>query len=87
MSRAYQDWHDGRRDFHQKKSRGEVKGDDWQKDYFQGRDAVRHETAPDHMTRVAPPPVHYSAQTNPKPAQIPARKPEPSGSGRKPKRK
>ena len=65
MSRAYHDWHDGRRDFHQKKSKGEVRADGWQKDYFQGRDAVRQEMAPDHMTRVTPPPVRYAPGTGP----------------------
>jgi hypothetical protein len=65
VSRAYQDWHDGRRDFHQKKSQGAVRADGWQKDYFQGRDAIRHDSAPEHMTRVNPPPVRYAAGTGP----------------------
>ena len=30
----------GRRRFHEQKASGEVKPDDWQKDYFQGRDAI-----------------------------------------------
>src|SRR5262249_45928234 len=52
VARAYQDWHDGRRQFHQMKSEGEVSPDDWQKDYFQGRDAIRKDYAPEHKTKV-----------------------------------
>jgi len=62
-SRAYQDWHDGRRNFHQKKDAGEVHPDGWQKDYFQGRDAIRQEVAPEHKTKVTPPPVRFAPGT------------------------
>jgi hypothetical protein len=65
VSRAYQDWHDGRRAFHQKKREGEVDADDWQKDYFQGRDAIRHDYAPEHKTKVTPPTVQFGPGTGP----------------------
>jgi hypothetical protein len=65
VSRAYQDWHDGRRDFHQKKRVGEVNPDDWQKDYFQGRDAIRRDYAPEHKTKVTPPVVQFGPGTGP----------------------
>jgi hypothetical protein len=65
VSRAYQDWHDGRRDFHLKKKQGEVSPDGWQKDYFHGKDAIRHDYAPEHKTKVTPPPVIYLHGTGP----------------------
>ena len=40
---AYQEWDQGRRRFHDQKAAGEVKPNDWQKDYFQGRDAIGRE--------------------------------------------
>ena len=45
VSKAYHEWHNARQMFHQQKARGEVKPDDWQKDYFQGRDAGGREAA------------------------------------------
>jgi hypothetical protein len=70
MARAYQDWHDGRRRFHDQKREGMVKPDGWQKDYFQGRDTLRQDLAPEHMTKVTPPPVRYGPGTGP-PGQKP----------------
>lgn len=61
--RSYQEWHDGRRRFHEQKAQGEVRADDWQKDYFQGRDAVGREAPPDHMTKVKSPRIQYSPGT------------------------
>jgi hypothetical protein len=63
VARAYLEWHHSRRSFHEQKRQGEVEPDDWQKDYFHGRDQLRHETAPQHKTKVTPPPVHYSPKT------------------------
>jgi hypothetical protein len=63
VARAYQDWHDGRRQFHRKKAAGEVHPDGWQKDYFHGRDAIRQGVAPEHMTKVTPPPVRFHPGT------------------------
>ena len=59
IHRSYQEWNTGRLRFHKQKARGEVKPDDWQKDYFQGRDVSGREVAPDHMTKVKPPQIHY----------------------------
>ena len=64
-NRSYREWDEGRRQFHQKKATGEVKADDWQKDYFQGRDAIGREAPPDHMTKVRPPRVQFSPTTKP----------------------
>jgi hypothetical protein len=55
IDRSYREWSAGRREFHEKKARGEVKPGDWQKDYFTGRDASGREAAPEHMTKVTPP--------------------------------
>jgi hypothetical protein len=55
MAQAYLAWNEGRRGFHELKSRGEVKPDDWQKDYFQGRDATGRASTTAHMTKIKPP--------------------------------
>lgn len=60
VSKSYREWSEGRREFHQKKRRGEVKADAWQKDYFTGRDAAGRDAAPEHMTKVRPPKVTYT---------------------------
>ena len=65
VNRSYQEWHEGRMRFHEQKARGDVRADDWQKDYFQGRDATGREAPPDHMTKVRPPQVHFSPATKP----------------------
>ncbi|HWT79776.1 MAG TPA: DUF6065 family protein, partial [Candidatus Methylomirabilis sp.] len=71
--RAYQAWNEGRRSFHAQKAKGEVKPDDWQKDYFHGRDALGQAPATVHMTKVKPPPVRFlpqalsSRETRPQP--------------------
>ncbi|MGZ3337377.1 MAG: DUF6065 family protein [Isosphaeraceae bacterium] len=71
--RAYQAWNEGRRSFHVQKAKGEVKPDDWQKDYFHGRDALGQAPATVHMTKVKPPPVRFlphavsSLETRPQP--------------------
>jgi len=57
LHRAYREWDQGRRRFHDQKAAGEVKPNEWQKDYFQGRDAVGQETTSHHMTKVKPPQV------------------------------
>jgi hypothetical protein len=57
--RAYQAWNEGRRSFHVQKAKGEVKPDDWQKDYFHGRDALGQAPATVHMTKVKPPPIRF----------------------------
>jgi Family of unknown function (DUF6065) len=60
VAKSYIEWCAGRRQFHEQKARGEAKPDGWQKDYFAGRDASGHETAPEHMTRVRPPKIIYA---------------------------
>jgi hypothetical protein len=59
--RAYHEWDKGRRQFHEQKAKGEVKPDEWQRDYFQGRDAIGREAATRHMIKVKPPQVHYGS--------------------------
>ncbi len=67
LHRAYREWDQGRRRFHDQKASGEVNPTDWQKDYFQGRDAVGRESGTYHMTKVKPPPVRGipAATSNP----------------------
>ena len=65
VHRAYQAWNEGRRNFHVQKAKGEVKPDDWQKDYFHGRDALGQAPATVHMTKVKPPPVRFLSQSLP----------------------
>jgi hypothetical protein len=55
MFRAYQDWSDARTKFHQSKEKNEIRPDQWQKDYFQGRDPSGRESPTDHKTKVKPP--------------------------------
>lgn len=57
LARVYNEWDVGRRRFHEQKARGEVKPDGWQRDYFQGRDAIGREAETDHMIKVRPPQV------------------------------
>lgn len=59
VARSYNEWSEGRTRFHEQKARGEVKADDWQKDYFQGRDVSGREAAPEHMTKVRAPQIRY----------------------------
>jgi Family of unknown function (DUF6065)/Cupin-like domain len=68
LHRAYMEWDQGRRKFHEQKATGEVKGTDWQKDYFQGRDATGQEAPSYHMTKIKPPAVSGWTFTEPAPA-------------------
>jgi hypothetical protein len=63
LERAYWEWDQARRQFHSDKATGEVKPHDWQKDYFQGRDATGREVPSHHMTKVKPPQVHFVCET------------------------
>jgi hypothetical protein len=65
LHRAYYEWDKGRREFHEQKSKGEVKPDDWQRDYFQGRDAIGREAETTHMIKVKPPQVQFRSKTTP----------------------
>jgi hypothetical protein len=68
VCRAYAAWNEGRRSFHVQKAKGEVKPDDWQKDYFHGRDALGQAPATVHMTKVKPPPIRFLSQPHSSPA-------------------
>jgi len=63
VARSYQEWHDARRHFHEQKAQGEVRPDGWQKDYFHGRGMSPQDVAPQHMTKVTPPLVHFGPRT------------------------
>jgi hypothetical protein len=63
VHKSYQEWHESRKMFHQQKAAGEVPAHEWQKDYFQGRDASGHKATKTHMTKVTPPKVHYRGTT------------------------
>ena len=66
LYRAYLEWDQGRKRFHDQKAAGEVRPDGWQKDYFQGRDAMGKEAITHHMTKVKPPEVRgISASADP----------------------
>ena len=65
IARAYREWDHGRRAFHQQKVRGEVRPDGWQRDYFQGRDAIGREAETDHMIKVRPPKVRFGPPPRP----------------------
>jgi Family of unknown function (DUF6065)/Cupin-like domain len=67
LYRAYREWDQGRRKFHDQKAAGEVSPNGWQKDYFQGRDAVGRDSGTHHMTKVKPPVVRglSTATSNP----------------------
>ncbi len=57
MLQKYGDWSSSRRQFHEAKGRGDVKPDQWQRDYFLGRDLSGRQVAPDHRVKVKPPRV------------------------------
>jgi hypothetical protein len=63
LLRAYLEWDQGRRRFHEQKAAGDVKPDQWQKDYFQGRDAIGQAAPSHHMTKVKPPHVRVGSPT------------------------
>ena len=57
LFQTYTAWREGRLRFHEQKSAGEVKPNDWQKDYFQGRDVTGRQAASLHMQKIKPPVV------------------------------
>ena len=65
LCRAYHEWDVARRQFHEQKVKGQVKPDDWQRDYFQGRDAIGREAATNHMIKVRPPQVRKGTAKTP----------------------
>jgi len=70
VSRSYREWNEGRLRFHEQKVKGEIRADDWQKDYFQGRDVSGRNAPPDHMTKVRPPKIRIG--TTSKPDELPS---------------
>ena len=69
VSQAYFDWSTARTSFHQAKARNEVKPDQWQKDYFQGRDVAGREAATDHKTKVKPPRILMGSESSLEPIE------------------
>ena len=63
MAQEYHDWSTGRTAFHQAKARQEVKPDQWQKDYFQGRDSSGRQVATEHKTKLKPPEILVRSST------------------------
>jgi hypothetical protein len=57
VHKAYTEWHQSRRMFHELKREGQVKANDWQKDYFRGQDVSGQQAAPQHATKLKPPEV------------------------------
>ncbi len=65
---AYREWDRSRLRFMERSKAGDLKPDEWQRDYFLGRDASGRQAAPVHMTKVKPPKVHFeglAALSNP----------------------
>ena len=51
VSAAYHKWQAARQAFHLQKADGQVRADDWQKEYFQGRDVFGRQVSSGHTTR------------------------------------
>ena len=56
---AYQQWNRSRLEFHRKKAAGEINPDEWQKDYFKGRDILGRPVTSGHRSKVTPPKVEF----------------------------
>ena len=65
VSRSYREWDQSRKRFMERSRAGELKPDEWQRDYFLGRDALGQQLAPVHMTKVKPPKVGYEGTAVP----------------------
>ena len=65
LSRSYREWDQSRKRFREQSKAGELKPDEWQRDYFLGRDAAGRPSAPLHMTKVKPPRVDYQGTAEP----------------------
>ncbi|MGN6506701.1 MAG: DUF6065 family protein [Tepidisphaeraceae bacterium] len=55
----YDQWSKGRTQFHEEKRKGNVKPDEWQKDYFLGKEAKTTR----HVTKLKPPAIDYRGGT------------------------
>jgi hypothetical protein len=65
LSRSYREWDQSRKRFRERSKAGELKPDEWQRDYFLGRDAAGQPSAPLHRTKVKPPRVGYQGTAAP----------------------
>jgi hypothetical protein len=69
VAAAYREWDRSRSRFTAQSKAGERKPDDWQRDYFLGRDASGRQVAPAHMTKVKPPKIIYKGAARPAAAE------------------
>ena len=60
IAQSYREWDRSRSRFMERSKAGELKPDEWQRDYFLGRDASGRRSTPAHMTKVKPPKVLYA---------------------------
>ena len=65
VAQSYREWDRSRSRFMERSKAGELKPDEWQRDYFLGRDASGRQAAPVHMTKVKPPKVSYAGTAAP----------------------
>jgi hypothetical protein len=63
LDHAYQEWRQSRDWFHVGKANGQLKPDDWQKDYFQGKGPAQQVATSRHMTKVKPPEIRGLPET------------------------
>ncbi|HEX7447103.1 MAG TPA: DUF6065 family protein [Pirellulales bacterium] len=68
IAELYHQWSAARNDFHRRKVTGEVPPDAWQKEYFQGRDALGR-SAESHTTRIQPPQILRGAPGGSQPGE------------------
>ncbi|HWE98015.1 MAG TPA: DUF6065 family protein [Tepidisphaeraceae bacterium] len=61
VAHAYERWKEMRTEFHAQKRSGQVRPTDWQKDYFQGRDALGREVTSGHTTKITPPAITFKS--------------------------
>jgi len=59
VAAAYNQWSADRQSFHHQKRAGQVRPDDWQKDYFQARHPQAQDFRSGHNTRITPPKIHF----------------------------
>jgi hypothetical protein len=69
VARSYREWDRSRTQFTQRSKAGDTRPDEWQKDYFLGRDASGRSAAPVHMTKVKPPKIIYDGSAKPPKAE------------------
>ena len=60
IAAAYSRWQQQRREFRERMVAGQTT-EQWQKDYFQGRDMLGRPVTSGHKTRLTPPTVHYKS--------------------------